>query len=333
MENQKLFYTSMLFFISFSISAQIKKDSLISSPSVLENPAVGNLDTRELFKRKGNFFFYWGYNRSAYTNSDIHFWGDGYDFTIHDVEAKDEPTTTFKTYIGPTSFTVPEYNYRLGYFLNDKTFISIGEDHMKYHIEKQAARLTGSITYGSNIGNYDNTEVLVGEGRLSGHLSKSGNSEQVHHGGHGGGSISIIDSLPRGFVSNFEHCDGLNDASLELGRIEQIWISKNTKHALTVTGTIGTGMVIPDTDAGVLGQQPYHNLDKKTYHLAGYSFSASIGFQFDFFRHLFLQTRLKGGYINLPDIKTTTLSGRASQHFGFIEPMFVVGYSRSFGKH
>ena len=333
MKFYKLFFILSWMFTSFFGVAQVGKDSLISSSLEPKAPVVGNLETREIFKRKGNFFFYWGYNRSAYTTSDIHFWGDGYDFTIHDVEAKDEPTTTFKTYIGPTSFTVPEYNYRLGYFLNDKTFISIGEDHMKYHIVKQAVRLNGSITYGSNIGNYDNTEVLVGEGRLSGHLRSPGNSGQVHHGGNGGGSISIIDSLPKGFVSNFEHCDGLNDASLEFGRIEQLWISKNTKHALIVTGTIGSGLVIPDSDASVLGQLAYHNQEKKTYHLAGYSFSASIGVQFDFCKHFFLQTKLKGGYINLSDIKTTIGGGKASQHFGFIEPMFVAGYTHPIGKH
>ncbi|MEK6614705.1 MAG: hypothetical protein AABZ32_01130 [Bacteroidota bacterium] len=197
---------------------------------------------------------------------------------------------------------------------------------MKYTIRKQATRLTGVITSGYNTGDYDNTEVLVGEGRLS------GNSEQVQHSGHTGGSISIIDSLPKGFVSNFEHCDGLNDVSLEFGRVEQLWIAKNAKHALTVVGTTGAGMVIPDSDADVLGQQPYHNQGKKTYHLAGYSFSASIGFQFDFCKHFFLQTRLKGGYINLPNIKTTIIGGKASQHFSFIEPMLVAGYSFSLGK-
>ena len=310
----KLFSFLPLFLFCFSITGQVRKDSIAGVVADPYFASIAKLESREIFKRKGNFFFYWGYNRSAYTKSDIHFSGDGYDFTINDIEAEDHQTTTLKTYIGPTTFTVPQYNYRLGYYINDKTFISLGEDHMKYEIEKQVTRLYGSVESGNNIGDYYNTEVLVGEG-------------------DGGGNSSFIDALPKGFVSEFEHCDGLNDASFELGRIEQLWIAKNSKHALAVIGTIGSGLVIPDTDADVLGHDPYHNKEGKTYHLAGYSFSASIGFEFNFYKNFFLQTRLKGGYINLPDINTTVEGGKANQHFGFLEPMLVVGYTRSFGKH
>jgi len=35
---------------------------------------------------KGKFYIYWGGNRGYYTNSDIRFRGEGYDFTIKDVE-------------------------------------------------------------------------------------------------------------------------------------------------------------------------------------------------------------------------------------------------------
>ncbi|MBI2966347.1 MAG: hypothetical protein HYY40_00850 [Bacteroidetes bacterium] len=300
----------LLLFAGNNALSQHREDSIHSSAPITRYPAIHNPGTAEMFKRKGNFFFYWGYNRAAYTKSDIHFWGDGYDFTITDVTAKDEPTTTVLTYIEPDAFTVPQYNYRLGYFFSDKNFISLGEDHMKYGIEKQATRLTGTITTGENTGTYDNTEVLVGE--------------------EGEGELSIIDSLPKGFVSEFEHCDGLNDAGFEFGRVQQLWISWNRKHVLTVIGTIGPGLVIPDTEAEVLGHNAYHDQDKMTYHLAGYSFSTSIGIQFDFCNHFFLLTRLKGGYMNLPDINTTIEGGTASQHFSFIEPMLVAGYSRSF---
>lgn len=311
---KKLFCIAMLFSSVWNIFAQVKNNNIDSSTSSVYLKQ-GNLGTQQLFRRKGNFIFYWGYNRSAYTKSDIHFTGDGYHFSIYDVEATDAPTKEFATYVKPNTFSIPQYNYRLGYFLTDKTFVSIGEDHMKYEIKKQATRLSGSINSGNNAGEYDNVVVLVGEGHLS---EDELTSEQ-----------SILDSLPKEFVSEFEHCDGLNDVSLEFGLIEQIWISENAKHALSVTGTIGSGIVIPDTEAEVLGQTPYHNQKKKTYHLAGYSFSSVIGLQFDFFRHFFLQSRLKGGYINLPDIKTSIYGGKASQHFGFIEPMLVFGWSFS----
>ena len=90
-------------------------------------------------------------------------------------------------------------------------------------------------------------------------------------------------------------------------------------------------MVIPDTDADVLGQPPRHDMEKgkEAYHLAGYSFSSTIGLQFDFLGHAYFALRLKGGYINLPDINTTAEGGKANQHFDFIEGMAVLGYTFS----
>ena len=39
--------------------------------------------------KKGQFFFYWGYNRGFYSRSDINFKGADYNFTLYDVTAKD----------------------------------------------------------------------------------------------------------------------------------------------------------------------------------------------------------------------------------------------------
>ena len=82
-------------------------------------------------KNKGTFFVYWGWNREAYTNSDIHFQGTNYDFTLQDVQAKDRQSAfAFDTYF--KSITIPQYNLRIGYFLTEKYSISFGVDHMKY---------------------------------------------------------------------------------------------------------------------------------------------------------------------------------------------------------
>jgi hypothetical protein len=306
----------ILLHFSLAINAQNKKDSAQSFTSAYENT-----ETRDLFKRQGDGFFYWGYNRASFSNSDMRFHGDGYDFTITNIRAVDEPSSGFGTYLNPGTISVPQFNLRFGYYLTDKTFITIGYDHMKYGVLKQSTYLTGYVSkdhnQDKNVGTYSNTEVEVGE-----------ESEAQ------ASPPSIIDSLKKGFVSNFEHCDGLNDVCFELGRIEQLWISKNHLDALSVVGTVSMGMEIPDTDADVLGYPPKHDMStgKKAFHLAGYSLSASIGLQFDFFKHFFLQARLKGGYINMPDINTTTTGGKASQHFDFLEPMMVIGYTHSLCK-
>ncbi len=323
MKIKNAFACAMLLLGALSGKAQFKRDSVITAPAppATDKPAITVNENRQLMKRKGKLSFYWGYNRAAFTKSDIHFKGDGYDFTIYDVTAKDQPEPFSNTYYKYNTFSVPQYNYRLTYFINDKTYISVGEDHMKYAIDKQTTHLTGTISKdnngGTNIGNYNSTEVIVGE-----------DGERVSP------APSIVDSLQGGFVTGFEHCDGLNDVTIEIGRLEQIWLSKNGKHAFSFIGAIGAGAVIPDSDVDVLGYAPKHDMEtgKKAYHLAGYSCSAVLGLEFTFFRNFFLQGRLKGGYMNLPDINTTVVGGKASQHFRFVESALVLGYSYKFGK-
>ena len=40
-------------------------------------------DTKDRF-HTNRIYFYWGYNRSIYSKTDIHFHGPGYDFTVYD---------------------------------------------------------------------------------------------------------------------------------------------------------------------------------------------------------------------------------------------------------
>ena len=98
-------------------------------------------------QRKGNFFGGWGWNRAAYTNSDIHFNGEGYDFTLHNVQAKDRQTPfDAKTYFGLKTLTIPQTNMKFGYFLNDHIALTLGVDHMKYvMVQNQNVAFDGSI--------------------------------------------------------------------------------------------------------------------------------------------------------------------------------------------
>lgn len=310
--NSKInFLLPLLFFVSMGL-AQVDSNSKDSTAGPSFSSNEGRTESRKIYKRKGNFYFSWGYNQAFYSKSNIRFWGEGYDFTISDVTGTGHFHYDFATYVQPGTFTIPQYNERFGYFVTDKFFITLGHDHMKYTLDRQTTLLNGTINSGSNSGTYNNTEILVGDNSESGVYQSS-----------------LVNTLPHGFVKEFEHCDGLNDFSLELGRLEQLWIAKSGKHALSVQGTVGSGMVIPDTDADVLEYEASHSMgtDKKSFHLAGYSFSASAGLQLDLFKHFFILGKLKTGYINLPDIKTTVEGGKASQHFSFLEPIVFVGYT------
>jgi hypothetical protein len=80
---------------------------------------------------------YWGWNRSWYTDSDINFSGKNYDFTLMNVQAKDRQTDfAIDPYFNPVKFTIPQYNFRIGYQLNKNLDFSFGIDHMKYVVEQ-----------------------------------------------------------------------------------------------------------------------------------------------------------------------------------------------------
>ena len=88
---------------------------------------------QEETSNKGRIYAFWGWNRGWYSNSDIRFQGNNYDFTLNDVEAKDKPLPfNFNNYFGPTNISLPQTNLRIGYFITDKIDISFGDDHMKY---------------------------------------------------------------------------------------------------------------------------------------------------------------------------------------------------------
>ena len=107
-------------------------------------------------------YFYWGWNRCAFTNSDISFTSDNYDFTLDNVEAKDRATAfSLEQYFAIDKFTIPQYNFRLGYFFNEKYDLSFGIDHLKYvMIPDQIVNINGSIR---NTRTFHNNENYQGE--------------------------------------------------------------------------------------------------------------------------------------------------------------------------
>ncbi len=62
------------------------------------------------------------------------------------------------------------------------------------------------------------------------------------------------------------------------------------------------------------------------FHISGYGVSAKVGLNFTFFKYFFIQTELKGGYINMNDIRTTHYSAdTASQEFFFLQRVVAFG--------
>ncbi len=241
---------------------------------------------------KGKMYFFWGGNRDNYTNSDIHFRGTNYDFTLYDVAAVDRPVGWHVDYINPTKMTIPQTNFRLGYFINDHYNISIGVDHMKYvMVQNQSARISGT---------YPNLY----------------NSTVINNG--------VVNLSDESFLT-FEHTDGLNYVNTEFSRVDdisKIFSIRNTdKIQVSLTEGAGGGILYPKTNVMLMGQERHDD-----FNVAGYGISAKAGINITFFKHFFIQGELKGGYINMPNIKTTyNNSDSASQHFRFFERVIAFG--------
>ncbi len=100
-------------------------------------------------QRKGEFYFSWGYNKDWYTKSNVKIKQNelGNNYQFKNVSGHDHPGWDEKDFFSK-DLTIPQYNYRLGYFFNDKKNlgIEINFDHTKFIItDGQYAKIKGYI--------------------------------------------------------------------------------------------------------------------------------------------------------------------------------------------
>jgi len=241
---------------------------------------------------KGKIYIFWGGNRDSFSKSDIRFKGEDYDFTLRDVKAHDRPKGWHIDYINPTRLTIPQTNFRIGYFITDKYNISLGLDHMKYVMYNDK-----TVKYS---GNYPN------------------------RGSFGEAVLDENILLTEDFLS-FEHTDGLNYINVEFSRMDDfsnyLGIQNTDKIQINLTEGFGTGFLYPKTNTMLMGKDRHDD-----FHVSGYGVSAKIGLNITFFRYFFVQTELKAGYINMEKVRTTNSKvDKASHDFYFSETVIALG--------
>ena len=263
---------------------------------------------------KGKFFVSWGGNRESYSKSDVNFRGKDYNFTVNDMKAHDKPKGYHIDYVNPANMTIPQTNFRMGYFFSDHYSVAIGWDHMKYVMtQNQIANVTGNINLPADQagsyynGDYNNTPV-----------------DMSQHGAQEGGIAGGTQGNPPAFLM-YEHTDGLNYINTEVSRHDDIsklfGITNTDKVQINLTEGLGAGLLYPKTNTTLLGKERHDD-----FHISGYGLSAKAGINFTFFKYFYLQGELKGGYINMQDIKTTRSNDdSASQDFFFLQRIIAVG--------
>jgi hypothetical protein len=278
---------------------------------------------------KGTVFISYGYNRSAYTNSDIRMKGNGYDFTLHDATARDKPSFgtigNWAQNVLKTNIDVPQTNYRIGYMINDRTWIGFSGDHMKYKMKEQNVKITGHVSPEASkefAGTFNGETVAVGK--------------------------------PGTILSDLQHCDGLNNAFIEVGTFLPIAQNRKGSMSLEGYGHIGAGVVITDTRANVfsrtedgsidMGEHGHENPngfmsetgDHSHRHthvgfiLDGAGVSAGVGMRATFFKRAFIDAGIKGGVDRLMGFHSHD-EGKGYQTIGFIQPNLQIGIQHTFG--
>ena len=238
-------------------------------------------------------YLQWGYNTEWYTRSNINFkLSNGDVFKLHKARAHDRPNLA-DIYKNPAEISIPQYNYRIGFYLNkNKTrAIEINFDHIKYVVtDGQKIRVTGMI----------NGVPVNGD--------------------------SILD--PQSFL-HFEHTDGGNLLHFNYVQQNVLRMNKNkTRPLINFIWKAGAGINIPRTDFTYRGDRLNNN-----FHIAGYNISAEAGARYYFSKKLFFEGTGKTGYVRYIDALANTngLKGNRARHgFGYFELIGTIGYDIKF---
>jgi hypothetical protein len=244
---------------------------------------------------KGALYVHWGYNRTGYTKSDLRIVGPGYDLTMKNAKAHDNPYPfSAENYFSPARLTIPQFNLRIGYNYKKNWSISFGYDHMKYLFAN---------------GNQVN---------LHGHVDPGVDTVTNFSGNYNGEAYSSNRN-----TFHYENSNGLNYIRFELTHTKNIFsLGRKGQFGLSSQAGVATGFIFSVNDLNFAGQH-----DMSTYSISGYGVSAHAGLRLEFFKHFYIQPNVSGGFLHQLHVRTRPedRNAYARQSFGYYEYNFVVG--------
>lgn len=165
-------------------------------------------------------YLQWGYNTEWYTKSTIHFNtsvnGVPHNYTIYKAKAHDRNDLD-AIVKKPIEISVPQYNYRIGFYLNAKKTkaVELNFDHTKYIV-------------------YDNQKL-----RAKGYIGTTTFDKDT--------AFSVNDM-------HFEHTNGAN--FYQINYVSQHLLKqKNNRPQFTFLWKAGAGILIPKTDVTLSGKR------------------------------------------------------------------------------
>ena len=271
-------YKKFIMKVSILLLLSFLSISVFSQTEAANTPSVSSV------KKRGNFYFLWGYTRAKYSKSTIQFKDRSntyypatgryhdYDFTIYEATAKDRPD--FEDISDVANITIPQFVARIGYYFNNKQDfgIELNYDHTKYVVDNyQTVHVQGTFN-----GNYVDKDTILD---------------------------------PSNFL-HYEHTDGANFWIINF--IKRWKFYEPSKYFnIGLIGKPGAGVVIPRTDVTIYGTRVNNN-----WNLAGWIVGAEGGIRIEFLKYGVFEFVGKGSYA---DYRRGFIlgkgGGRSNHHF------------------
>jgi len=167
--------------------------------------------------RTGSIYGSWGYNEESYTHSDIHITqnalGNNYEF----VQVDGHDHQGWNTGVLNKALTIPQYNYRIGYYFNENQDLGIE-------------------------GNFDHTKYIIVDG-TSLHMKGTFNHRSV--------DSTVVFSQANGdyyYLNN-----GANFLLFNIVKRLGLYHSHDNNFRVDLTGKVGIGPVIPHVQNSLFG--------------------------------------------------------------------------------
>jgi hypothetical protein len=238
---------------------------------------------------QGTLFAQIGYNRSAYTSSDVELNGNNYTLLLRETAIKDntEAEGMGKFF----SSSSPQISIKLGYFIKKKWALALSFDRYNtFFVDNQQVTLDGTIAPGA-------------------------------HSDYSGSYNESIDLTRDQF--NIEQRSGINYFSIGVQRNDMLYKSRKAEFAFHTVYGFKLGGLFTNVDY-TFDDYTTQNISS----MSGLGFSGDIGVRFEFFQHVFLQLGLTGGVLNQTNIKLSNNgSSTAKQVVGYIAPSVNLGFS------
>lgn len=268
-----------------------KKISLTGSMVLLFFlPLVTSAQSKK--KRKGEIYFSWGYNTEWYTNSTIKIYQPELGNRFHFVNVKGHDHRGWDEGLFSEAISIPQYNYRLGYFFNDKNNLGVEI-------------------------NFDHTKFIFAD------------NQQVHVKGTIGGKpyegmVLFKDNTNKPSADSSSYYFLNNGANFLLFNIMKRWhgyANKRGNIKIDFLGKAGIGPVIPHVQNKFFDQPA----NDPHFQIGGWNTGIEGAVRSTFFRHVYLEFAGKLDYARYSGLKI--YKGTARQAFGTAELILNLGIS------